>query len=134
MLNASHGIGTIPTELGLITGLNSLHLFSNRLTGTSFRAIMFLSTFTYSRFQIEFSANNFLIMLNASHDIGTLPTELGLITGLDTLYLFSNRLTGTTFRAIMFASISSLYVSYNGNTFLQVSCQLHCSCSLYCVT
>jgi Leucine-rich repeat (LRR) protein len=74
--------GTLPTELGLMTALNSLFLQGNQLNGTLCTELGLMSALTY----LDLSANE----LN-----GTLPTELGLMTALTYLDLSDNQWTGT---------------------------------------
>ena len=73
--------GSIPTELGALTNLESLSLGSNPLTGTIPRELGALT-------------NLRSLSLSRSGLTGTIPAELGALTNLRQLWLYSNHLTG----------------------------------------
>ncbi len=76
--------GTIPTELGFLTGLETIDIEDNGLTGQFFTP--------------EFnSLNNTLRKLRISKNefTGQIPTEIGLFTSLDDLWIAQNELAGS---------------------------------------
>jgi hypothetical protein len=80
--------GTIPTELGRCTAMETLQLWNNRLTGKHFCAQI-------ARRVYEFTTT----LKRPPCCAGTIPTELGRCTAMKTLTLHSNGLTGTHFCA-----------------------------------
>jgi len=80
-LTSSLGTGTIPSELGLLTGLRELNFYNNSFSGT----IPFSSSWQY------------LYLLDLSENIftGLIPTELWSLPILRFLYLNDNQLNGT---------------------------------------
>ena len=74
--------GTIPSELGSLTGLTQLTLIDNQLTGPIPSELANLSQLTH-------------IFLGNNRLTGPIPSELGSMTGLQGLELYSNRLTGS---------------------------------------
>ena len=74
--------GTIPTELGSLTGLTRLSISINQLSGTIPGELGNLTSLTQ-------------LFLNANDLSGTIPGELGNLTGLEDLYLHANDLSGT---------------------------------------
>ena len=92
---------TIPTEIGLLTGLTTLALSNSSFAGTIPTEIGKLTAVT----SLELWANNLE---------GTIPTEMGSMSKLIKAFLYKNKLTGTIpsslgNNALMFA----LSVSYN---------------------
>ena len=75
-------VGAIPTELGLITGLDRVDLYSNRIIGTIPTSVGNLISLTYLHL-----ADNSLI--------GKVPSTFGLLSGLRYLNLGSNSVTGS---------------------------------------
>ena len=73
--------GGIPTELGQLKGLNALVLLDNQLTGNIPTEIGQLKHLTDLR-------------LHENHLSGNIPTELGQLKGLNELELDTNQLTG----------------------------------------
>ena len=74
--------GTIPSELGSLTGLTQLTLLDNQLTGPIPSELANLSQLTH-------------IFLGGNRLTGPIPSELGSMTGLQGLELYDNRLTGS---------------------------------------
>ena len=74
--------GSIPAELGKLTNLDRLSLFSNQLTGTIPAELGNLT-------------NLEALNLGGNRLTGTIPAELGKLTNLDHLRLGGNDLTGT---------------------------------------
>jgi hypothetical protein len=74
-------VGSIPPELGNLTGLDNLYLKNNQLSGT---------------IPVELGNLNSLknLYLNANQFSGTIPAELGNLTQLKILYLNDNYLDG----------------------------------------
>ena len=75
-------VGTIPTEVGLLTDLDALWFSSNDLTGT-----------VPSELGLLGKANTVYISKNSLE--GTLPEELGNLSHLRHLLAYSNLLTGS---------------------------------------
>jgi hypothetical protein len=73
--------GTLPTQIGLLTGMSVLDLHHNKLYGTLPTHLGQLTGLQY----LALSDNSFT---------GTIPTQLGLIGGIMSLYLFGNSLSG----------------------------------------
>lgn len=74
--------GTLPTELVLLTNLNSLIAYENALTGTIPQDLSSLSYLEY----LDLSSNAIL---------GTIPSSLGGLTDMESLFLSHMGLTGT---------------------------------------
>ena len=74
--------GSLPTELGLLYGLGSLYLDGNNLVG-SLPSELWLLTGLRS------------LGVSRNHLVGTFPTQLGLLPELQQLYLDSNSLSGS---------------------------------------
>ena len=74
-------VGTIPTELGSLAGLQTLSLWGNRLTGGIPKELGNL-------------ANLQTLSLSENQLTGEIPTELGSLAKLQWLNLYENRLTG----------------------------------------
>ncbi len=74
--------GTIPPEIGLLTDLEQLNLSWNNLSGTIPSEIGLLTDLE----QLNLSWNNLS---------GTIPSEIGLLTDLEQLNLSGNNLSGT---------------------------------------
>lgn len=81
MLSTSSLWGSLPTELGLLTGLQELSLDNNSLEGPIPPELGLLSGLQ-------------LLWLSSNSLDGSLPSELGLMTGLSYLDLNSNSLEG----------------------------------------
>ncbi|KAI8905413.1 hypothetical protein EDD86DRAFT_211441 [Gorgonomyces haynaldii] len=80
-LNDTNAMGTIPSQLSLLTALEWLHLERNQLSGPIPSSIGTLTQLTS-------------LHLNNNQLSGSIPAELGNITTLQTLYLFNNQLSG----------------------------------------
>ena len=74
--------GTIPSQLGLLTNLKILDLGSNKFTGSIPSTICNLLLLTF-------------LDLSRSGLTGSIPSQLGQLTNLQELYLFRNQLTGS---------------------------------------
>mmetsp|Transcript_2694 Transcript_2694/g.6042 ORF Transcript_2694/g.6042 Transcript_2694/m.6042 type:complete len:185 (+) Transcript_2694:2175-2729(+) len=74
--------GSIPTEIGLLTEMTSLHVDTNSFTGTVPTEVGMLTK--VARFDWKNCQFN-----------GTLPTELGLLTSLTNIELGGNEISGT---------------------------------------
>ncbi len=74
-------VGTIPSELGLLTALEYLYIYTNRVTGVLPSELGLLTNL------VEFK-------VNSNELSGTVPTELGQLTTLRELYIYINRFTG----------------------------------------
>ena len=73
--------GTVPAELGDLSGLERLWLWNNQLTGTIPTELGNLSNLTE-------------LWLWGNHLTGTIPTELGNLSNLTSLHLGNNQLEG----------------------------------------
>ena len=81
-LYASGLTGTIPTQVGDLTGLTELNLSWNQLTGTIPTQVGSLTKLTK-------------LYLYGNRLTGSIPTQVGALTKLEQLYLYGNRLTGS---------------------------------------
>ena len=91
-------IGCIPSEIGRLKRLSSLNLSGNRLSGVtntharpakkSIRPVLLVACLRVS------CDLHFLVWTVHLHSTGRIPTALGQLTGLKTMWLSSNRLTG----------------------------------------
>ncbi|XP_068307453.1 probable leucine-rich repeat receptor-like protein kinase At1g35710 [Pyrus communis] len=90
--------GSIPTSLGQLTNLSTLYLFRNNLFGTIPKEIGNLKSLVDLEFIPKEIGNlKSLVDLELSYNklIGLIPTSLGQLINLSTLYLGSNNLSGT---------------------------------------
>ncbi len=93
--------GTIPSELGNLTNLTSLHLGSNSLTGSIPKEFGKLTKLTS-------------IYLFSNSLIGNIPAELANLAGLSTLYLRNNELSGSIPSELSnLTNLTRLNLSYN---------------------
>ena len=100
-LNGYNLVGMMPAELGSLSSLQRLHLYSNQLNGTVPAELGSLSSL-----QRLYLYNN---QLN-----GTVPAELGSLSSLQYLYLYSNQLTGAVPAELgSLSSLQYLYLSSN---------------------
>ncbi len=98
--------GTIPSELGNLSSLTSLHLDGNSMTGTIPKELGNLSNLS----ELDLADNNLTgtipselgnlssltwLDLGGNALTGTIPSELGNLSSLTRLYLWDNELTGT---------------------------------------
>ena len=81
-LDGNQLAGSIPTQLGNLTALTDLYLFSNQLTGSIPTQLGNLTALTHL-----YLFNNQLT--------GSIPTQLENLTALTHLYLSDNQLTGS---------------------------------------
>ena len=81
-LYASGLTGTIPTQVGDLTGLTELNLSWNQLTGGIPTQLGALTKLTK-------------LYLYGNRLTGSIPTQVGALTKLRQLYLYGNRLTGS---------------------------------------
>jgi hypothetical protein len=100
-------LGSIPTQIGLLTSLTHLNLSNNGLTGSIPFQIGKLTSLTY---------------LGLSHNalLGSIPSQIGQLTSLTTLYLHNNALTAGT--------IPSFVCNGGGRAFLDCDKITPCSC------
>ena len=82
VLTSKNLMGSLPSELGLMTGLQYLDLSSNSLEGSLPTELGLMTGLTV----LDLSMNNLE---------GSMPTELGLLTGLQYLSLLRNSLEGS---------------------------------------
>eukprot|EP00957_Ditylum_brightwellii_P096605 7357589-Ditylum_brightwellii.AAC.1 len=75
-------IGSIPSEVGLLSGLTFLYLENNQLTGSIPSVVGLLSHLGE-------------LYLRNNQLIGSIPSEVGLLSELTFLYLDNNQLTGS---------------------------------------
>ena len=104
ILNYNGLTGEIPPELGDLTNLELLSLFSNGLTGA---------------IPSELGSLTSLWHLNLARNglTGEIPPELGSLANLGELYLSSNRLTGEIPPELgSLANLERLFLRYNGLT------------------
>ena len=81
-LTSNNLVGTLPAELGDLSGLQTLNLYDNQISGTIPIEIGNCTSLTYLSL-----ANNLLS--------GSIPTELGNLLDIEILSLSNNQLTGT---------------------------------------
>eukprot|EP00592_Proboscia_alata_P022547 CAMPEP_0194423884 /NCGR_PEP_ID=MMETSP0176-20130528/23154_1 /TAXON_ID=216777 /ORGANISM="Proboscia alata, Strain PI-D3" /LENGTH=954 /DNA_ID=CAMNT_0039233351 /DNA_START=11 /DNA_END=2875 /DNA_ORIENTATION=- len=81
----------IPTELGMLTKMESLFLYRNELGTQNNNGVM---VGIPTEIGLLFSSLK-VLHLNANRIRGTIPTQLGLLTRLETLELDTNTLEGT---------------------------------------
>lgn len=104
--NSHQLIGSLPSELGLLSQLNYLSLYSNGLTGSIPSQLGFLSQLNYLYLyeneltglipsQLGSLIQLFDFDLSYNQLTGTLPSELGLMSRLNTFLISSNILTGS---------------------------------------
>jgi len=117
--------GTLPSSMGNITYLNTIHLEQNFLTGSIPQTIgnlYFLQLFSISgnKFtgRIPQTLGNLSLLsyvdLSFNNFSDTIPSELGSLSNLGNLFLFSNNLTGhipTSFGNL--TSLQYLSLDYN---------------------
>jgi Leucine-rich repeat (LRR) protein len=138
-LTLSYGnlVGTIPTELSLLSKLTKLGLAQNSLVtdvpGDLFAKLTNLQyldlSFNYlTDFRIP-TTNGYLsdltlLDLDSANVAGTIPTELALLTKLTSVILLSNKLTGTIPPLPGLTNLKVLMLSFN---FLQgvIDCNLY---------
>jgi Leucine-rich repeat (LRR) protein len=98
--------GSLPPELGNLTALHELLLYSNQLTGslppelgnlTALQVLSLHSNLLTGSIPTELGNLTALQWLNLANNqlAGNIPTELGNLTALQWLDLFSNPLTGS---------------------------------------
>ena len=81
-LNSNNLVGTLPAQLGNLSGLAELYLFYNQLSGSIPASLGNLT------------ALNTLVLFS-NQLTGAIPPELGNLTNLTTLSLYSNELSGS---------------------------------------
>jgi len=82
VIGASRLTGSLPTELGYLTRLTILSLYSNQLTGTLPTQLAALTRLG----DMNFGSNQLT---------GSLPTELGMMTSLSIIHVDTNQFIGT---------------------------------------
>jgi hypothetical protein len=100
-LNGNSFVGTLPSQLGLLTSLTTLALSSNFFTGTVPTEIFRLSQLTW---------------LSVSHNSlsGSVPTLIGNLRNVNTFYVAYNSLGGTIPREIsLLTNITELWFTSN---------------------
>jgi len=130
--------GTIPTEIGRLSGLQKLDMSYTYLGGTIPTEIGRLSglqnlelTYTYlgGTIPTEIGDMSSLQKLDMSYSYlaGTIPTEIGRLSGLQIIYLDSNKLIGT-----MPSEVCSLRDGALGT--LRADCvrEVSCDCCTHC--
>ncbi len=100
VLSTNNLMGTLPAELGDLTSLTRLSLFSNRLSGTIPASLGNLTNLT-------------TLYLNSNRLSGTIPASLGNLTSLTSLTLFTNSLSGTIPDLSNLASLTRLSLHTN---------------------
>ena len=117
--------GTVPPELGDLTGLQDLWLGTNQLTGTipgeianaqGMRSLLLNGNQLTGEIPPEFRAFTSMetLWLHQNQLSGSIPPELGSMTSLQKLILSSNSLTGTIPRAIStMRTLRILWLSHN---------------------
>jgi hypothetical protein len=91
--------GSLPTQLGLLTGMTNLGLQRNILTGSIPTQLGLLTGMSD-------------LSLFSNQLAGIIPTQLGLLTRMTYLNLFSNKLTGVVPSALCKLT-GSVYLDYN---------------------
>ena len=97
--------GAIPPELGSLTNLEELYLYSNQLSGVipaSLGSLTHLEVLYLFRNQLSGAippelgslTNLYRLYLDSNQLSGAIPPELGSLTNLEELYLYSNQLSG----------------------------------------
>lgn len=106
-MNAKPLSGTLPSQLALLTSLQTLYLHSNSLSGTLPSELGLLTSLSY--LGIPATAHSL------SSLSGTVPSELGLLTSLSDLYLHSSSLSGTVPSQLGagLSSLTSIYMYSN---------------------
>jgi hypothetical protein len=98
--------GRIPADLGLLTDLTFLDLWSNQLSGTIPSSLGALTALTFLRLgknQLSGTILSSLGALTALNELslsrnqlsGTIPSSLGALTAMTSLWLYDNDLVGT---------------------------------------
>lgn len=105
-MNTNQLNGSLPAELGDLTSLTTLWLYSNQLTGSIPP-------------QIENLTSLRDVQLNSNQLTGSLPSEMGNLTNLEDLRLYSNQLSGPI--PPQFENLSSLRVLLMNNNHLSGS-------------
>jgi Leucine-rich repeat (LRR) protein len=115
-------IGTIPTEIGLLTALDYLTFGGNLwLTGsipTEVGKLTLLGEFWVNYNELDSSIPTELGLLTSlkvlkarGNDFtSSIPTELGLLTSLTSLHLDDNSLTGTVPAELIALAVADMYV------------------------
>ena len=95
--------GSIPTELGQLTNLQTLYLGQNQLSGSIPTELAQLTNLRY-------------LDLFGNQLSGSIPTELAQLINLQSLYLFNNQLSGSIPTELaQLTNLQELYL--NGNNF-----------------
>ena len=94
--------GTVPTQLGAVTGLTGMGFDDNSLSGTVPTQLGAVTALTYG---MRFSSNSLS---------GTLPTQLGALTALWSMSLYSNSLSGSLPTQLgVLTALNDMYLAYN---------------------
>lgn len=102
-LQANSILGSIPSEIGLLTSLQSLHFYSNELSGTMPSEIGLLSNIETLRLSVNTIS-------------GSIPKELGFLSHMKWLDLSSNQMSGTIPHAL--GSLSNITDVFFGSNML----------------
>jgi len=124
-LNNNNLSGSIPSDLGNLSKLNSLQLRRNQLTGSIPSALGNLSNLTFLNLfdnqlsgsipsQLGNLSNLTFLNLSTNQLSGSIPSSLGNLSNLTTLYLTSNQLTGSIPSSLgNLSNLTSMYLPSN---------------------
>lgn len=108
-LDAKSLSGTIPIELGLLTALARLSMFSNLLAGTLPTELGKLTRLTF-------------LAVSRNQLTGSIPSELGQLTSLTGLYLSSNNLSSMIPNSLCDAGSAITFIGIDCATVTTCSC------------
>jgi Leucine-rich repeat (LRR) protein len=125
---------TIPSELGLLTHLEYLALFSKGLTGTIPQSLALLTKLTFLSFYknaltgtIPSSFSNLTLLTGMGFDmnqmIGSIPSSFSSLTQLQDLAVFGNQFTGSIPTSLC-AQMTRLRIDCG-----EITCDASCPCA-----